>query len=276
MRRHLGHSLQHLTRSLSLALLALLWAVPALADQAVQPCPDPVALIATSRYTRPQKVALRSELTQTLNAKVPVNCLSELTSMALVRGVEAEHLASFYQILRRVKADGLPVSAFANKIAEGLAKGAPGELIDQVLLERERNYLRARQLMVSSMRRRVIYDQFYYQVMELCAEGFRRGLPPQGMGRVFSTKGSLEEMARAMRAYLYLQAIGFPPDVTPDIVVATLESGQFRQCRTCLGQVVFTARRSGAPPRRIRDELVRGLRRGQDLGEISRVLDSHP
>lgn len=275
MRLHLGHS--RLTRPLSLALLALLWAVPALADQkAVQPSPDPVALIATSRYTRPQKVALRSELTQTLNAKVPVNCLGDLTSMALARGVEAEHLASFYQILRRVKADGLPVSAFANKIAEGLAKGAPGELIDQVLLERERNYLRARQLMVSNLQRRVIYDQFYYQVMELCAEGLRRGLPPQGMGRVFSTKGSLEEMARAMRAYLYLQAIGFPPDVTPDIVVAALESGQFRQCRTCLGQVVFTARRSGAPPRRIRDELVRGLRRGQDLGEISRVLDSHP
>lgn len=261
---------------LSLALLAVsLASAAALADQ--RGCPDAQELIAASRYTSGEKTVLRTELARTLNAEVPAACLNDLTSMALARGVAAQQLAVFYQVLRRVKADGLPEIAFANKIAEGLAKRAPGELIVQVLLERERNFLRARQLMSANLKRQLIYDQSYYSVMDLTAEGLRRGLPPEGIARVFRARsGSLEEVARAMRAYLYLQAINFPPDAAPDIVVAALEAGQFRQCRTCLGQVIFSARRSGTPPAKIRDELVRGLRSGQDLGEISRVLYSQP
>jgi hypothetical protein len=266
-----------LLRPLSLALVAVCLSGPALADQVAQMSPDPNGLLAASGYTRVQKRTLAAEVSRALGEGVPREVLARLTAVCLARGVSAEHLDSFYQVLRRVRSNGLPPSIFENKIAEGLAKGASAELILQVVLEKERNYLRARQIIHSNVERRLIYDPAYYQVLELGAESLRRGLPPEGLARIFRAHaGSLREMGLAVRAYLYLQAIGFPLNDGLEIVTAALESGQFRECRTCLGQVIFSARRSGAPPGKIREELVRGMRSGRDLGEIGRVFYSAP
>ncbi len=266
-----------LLRPLSLALVAVCLSGPALADQVAQISPDPNVLLASSGYTRVQKRTLAAEVSRALGEGVPREVLARLTAVCLARGVSAEHLDSFYQVLRRVRSNGLPPGIFENKIAEGLAKGASAELILQVVLEKERNYLRARQIIHSNVERRLIYDPAYYQVLELGAESLRRGLPPEGLARIFRAHaGSLREMGLAVRAYLYLQAIGFPLNDGLEIVTAALESGQFRECRTCLGQVIFSARRSGAPPGKIREELVRGMRSGRDLGEIGRVFYSAP
>ena len=271
---------RRLLQPLCLALATLVWACgPALADQPLGRYQDARLLIATARcYTPAQKVKLEEELARTLAAKVSPVTLAQLTQMALMRAVPAEHLSGFYQALRRVRAvDGLPEGPFAAKMAEGLAKGAPAELILQVVLERERHYLQARQLMMSNVRHQALYDRGYYRVMDLTAEALRRGLPAQGLARIFQVRNSsLEEMGRAVGAYLYMQAIGFPPDVAPDILVAALEAGEFQECRACLSQVIFSAKRAGAPPRKVRDDLVRGLRSGHDLGELARVLYAVP
>lgn len=267
-----------LARPLSLSLLAVIClSGPALADRTARMSPDTNRLLATSGYTRVQKRTLAAEVSRALGQGVSPEVLARLTAVCLARRVAAEQLGNFYQVLRRIRSDGLPPSIFENKIAEGLAKGARAELILQVILEMERNYLRARNIIHSNTERHLIFDPAYYQVLELGAESLRRGLPPQGLARIFRTHAnSLREMGLAVRAYLYLQAIGFPLDDGLEIVTAALESGQFRECRTCLGQVIFSAKRSGAPPAKIREELVRGMRNGRDLGEISRVLYSAP
>jgi hypothetical protein len=263
-----------LSRSLPLALAAaLLLASQALAEQ----LPDIGRVIAASRYSAAQKAALNEQLGLALSAGVPADSLARLTALSVARAVPPEHLNLYYQLLRRVRNGALPVAPFENKIAEGLAKRAPSEVILQVVLEKERNYLRARRLLVANIQKKQMFDKAFYQVLELSAEGLRRRLPEEGLARLFAVRDhSLEEMGRAVRAYLYVQAIRFPPDEGFDIVLTALQSGHFSECRSCLGQVIFTARSSGAPPRRIRDELVRGMKSGRDLVEISRTLCTAP
>jgi len=269
---------RHLLGPLSVALLALAWAAgPALADQLEPRYPDARQLVATARcYSPQQKVHLEDALGKALNAKVSADTLSHLTVLAMTRGVPADHLVVFYQILRRVRADGLPDLTFASKMAEGMAKGAPSDLIIQVVLEKERNFLRARQLMSASIEHKLLYNDNYYRLLDQTAEALRRGLPPQGLELVLHAGDSLDEIGRGVATYLYLQAIGFPSDVAPDIIVAALQADQLNDCRTCLGQVVLTAKRAGAPPRKVRDDLVRGLKSGRNLGELSRVLYQAP
>jgi hypothetical protein len=273
--------MSRLPRQIALALLVVSAAGPALAQQAAPqavkspPCVNRLILAAPG-YSPAQKALVQERFTQAVNAGVDQDALEQLTAMSVARGVGAEPLVKFYELLRRVAADGLPVAAFETKMAEGLSKGATPELILQVVLARERNFLRARQLMIANLHRHSICDQSFYRVLDLSAEGLRRGVPPDNLAQIYRSDCALEEIGRGVSNYLYMQAIGFPLDAGLDITLAALKAGHFRDCRSCLGQIVFTARRAGTPSRRIRDELVRGMRSGRDLTEISKVLYAAP
>ncbi|MFH0811044.1 MAG: hypothetical protein V2A77_11360 [Pseudomonadota bacterium] len=236
--------------------------------------PSAGRLIETSSYSPNDKAMLEMQLA---HARIPLSpeCLTSLTADCLDRGVPAQHLGEFFRVLSRVGSIGLPVSVFHNKIAEGLAKDVPSSVILKVLQDKELNYLTARQILIAHLSRRMTSDPAFFRVLDLTAEGLRRGLPAEGLRRIFFGRDrSLDEMDGAVRAWLHLQAIRFPYDQGLDIIMVALESGQFRQCRNCLGQVVFTARCSGTSPTKIREEMIRGMRSGRNLGEISRVLCS--
>jgi hypothetical protein len=174
-------------------------------------------------------------------------------------------------ILDRAEARGLPASTLANRIREGIARGAQPSAILGVLADRSTELERADDVTRRCAKEGIPVRDRDRSLMRL-ADSFSMGVTPGDVVTVVMAASragrDLETVSRAAEVMGRLDRRGFPPADTRDVLAAATGAGWTRDQMDGLVDTFLEAQRLGVGRERMRQILADGIRDRKDPSHL--------
>jgi hypothetical protein len=190
-------------------------------------------------------------------------------------GISTDDLDGFLLAVQAVQKESMPVEPFVDKIAEGLAKGIPPQIIVSVLWLRIDDY----RFVSGVLDRTARADQRTWflsqadltRMVKVLDSGVSRDEFTSLMERAPSTEMSM--LVRAAEVFALLKQIQFDEPLAEDILFTGLRNKSFTQSWTYLAKIVATARHRGITDHEIATAARNTLREKRSFKEFMAALD---
>jgi hypothetical protein len=174
-------------------------------------------------------------------------------------------------MLDRAEARGLPASALANRIREGMARRAEPSAILGVLTDRLSDLERADDMTRRCAKEGIAVRDRDRSLMRL-ADSFSMGVTPGDVVTVLPAASragrDLESVSRAAEVMGRLGQKGFPPADTRDVLAAATGAGWTRDKMDGLVDVFLAAQRLGVAREKMHRILAEGIRDKKDPASL--------
>jgi hypothetical protein len=198
-----------------------------------------------------------------------------LRGLLEARGFSATQTQAALAMLERANARGLPASALANRIREGMARRAEPSAILGVLSDRLSYLERADDMTRRCAKEGITVRDRERSLMRL-ADSFSMGVTPGDIVSVLPAAArasrDLESVSGAAEVMGRLGRKGFPPGDTRDVLAAAAAAGWTRDQMDGLVAVFLEARRLGVAPEKARQILAEGILEKKEPAGLVEVM----
>jgi hypothetical protein len=180
--------------------------------------------------------------------------------------LSGEESAAIEDALENAKRQELPMSPFAAKIEEGLAKRMPGTAILQAVGAMQKDYAFAREALARSG------EAPTPEGIVMTGDSLRLGLSRQELSILADLKPSAAMLAAASRTWACLNAIDFSPRLSEGIMRSGIAAGSLSPDWIQLYRVAQRARKAGLSDIAVAEAASRILTEGEGIPALLQEL----
>ena len=191
--------------------------------------------------------AVTNAVEEARKAGVPDEAVNRLLSLGYDNAVEAPSMANLVSIVGLVKKEGLPLEPFLDKIKEGMAKRVPASSIEQVLKQKEQDYLFARSVTADYLKKHRVKQEVAPEDLVGIAESLHSGLSREDLSFTMeqAPAASISALRRVIHLKASLKQVEFDPKLSDRIVSAALEYDFFARERRGFCRAIVAGKRKG-------------------------------
>src|SRR6266568_1256853 len=197
-----------------------------------------------------------------------------LRALLEARGFSATQTQGALAMLERANARGLPASALANRMREGMARRAEPSAILAVLSDRLSKLQRADDVVRGCAKGIAVRDR--ERSLLRLADSFSMGVTPGDVMSVLPAAAranrDLESVSQAAEVMGRLGRKGFPPEDTREVLAAATAAGWTRDQTDGLVDVFLEARRLGITQEKTRQILAEGILEKKEPAGLVEVM----
>src|SRR6266571_7362628 len=197
-----------------------------------------------------------------------------LRALLEARGFSATQTQGALAMLERANARGLPASALANRMREGMARRAEPSAILAVLSDRLSKLQRADDVVRGCAKGIAVRDR--ERSLLRLADSFSMGVTPGDVMSVLPAAAranrDLESVSQAAEVMGRLGRKGFPPEDTREVLAAATAAGWTRDQTDGLVDVFLEARRLGVTQEKTRQILAEGILEKKEPAGLVEVM----
>lgn len=198
-----------------------------------------------------------------------------LRALLEARGFSATQTQGALAMLERANARGLPASALANRMREGMARRAEPSAILAVLSDRLSKLQRADDVVRGCAKEGIAVRDRERSLLRL-ADSFSMGVTPGDVMSVLPAAAranrDLESVSQAAEVMGRLGRKGFPPEDTREVLAAATAAGWTRDQTDGLVDVFLEARRLGVTQEKTRQILAEGILEKKEPAGLVEVM----
>ncbi len=227
---------------------------------------------ATVNAQSPQQ-GITSSVEAARDAGIPDTVLSRILTLSIDHQLSSTDVVALLDILRTVRSKNLPPQPFVSKIEEGLAKKVAVPTIAATLEHKIDDYQFVRTLLSSAavpgadqpaadLDLAAMVDSLSTGISRKQLTDFIQQAPP----------AELSMVAIAVENLALLNQIGFPQDLTLQMLYTGLRLKRFSPSWRYLARVIVVARNRGIPDPNIAEATMRAMEEKRDLRDLMTAL----
>jgi len=207
------------------------------------------------------------------DAGIPDTVLSRILTLSIDHHLSSTDVVALLDILRTVRSKNLPPQPFVTKIEEGLAKKVAVPTIAAALEQKIDDYQFVRTLLSSTAvpgADQPAADLDLAAMVDSLSSGISREQLTDFIQQV--PPAELSMVAIAVENLALLNQIGFPQDLTLQMLYTGLRLKRFSPPWRYLARVIVVARNRGIPDPNIAEATMRAMEEKRDLRDLMTAL----
>jgi len=227
---------------------------------------------ATVHAQSPQQ-GVTSSVEAARDAGVPDTVLSRILTFSIDHQLSSTDVVALLDILRTVRSKNLPPQPFVTKIEEGLAKKVAVPTIAVALEQKIDDYQFVRTLLSSTAvpgADQPVADRHLTAMVDSLSGGISREQLTDFIQQAPAAEPSM--VAIAVENLALLNQIGFPQDLTLQMLYTGLHLKRFSPSWRYLARVIVVARNRGIPDPNIAEATMRAMEEKRDLRDLMTAL----
>jgi hypothetical protein len=205
--------------------------------------------------------------------------VNRLLMLGYEKGLKPQSTANLLHLLTEAWSESLPLDPLVNKIEEGVTKGVPGPVIEQVVLKKLEDYRLTRRALLDYLNRRSQKNPFVpTDCLIRMTESLYCGLSREDLNRVLegAPTVSLLTLAEGFEVLAALRQMRFTPDLAEEIVFVGIRQNGFTANARDFIRVVGAAKKKPVPEDRIAAAAKTVLEQNLSLRELCKSLKVSP